>query len=130
MRKNHYSEEKMIDRIEEFMIEYLNQNPGEKKYKFIRIASAVFKLMNIRKCTGNHWLKVLIEKHKNKISREVVLMDFLEKKPTKKYIHDDTLDREEGKLRSKKKRIKYQGSQEYKRKISEELDKRLEGKIK
>ena len=78
------------------MIEYLNQNPGEKKYKFIRIAAAIFKLMNVRKCTGNHWLKVLMERHKNKVSRDVALKDFLEKKPQKKkYMHEDTDEKEE-----------------------------------
>lgn len=57
--------------MEESLVQYLNRNPTEKKYRFIRVANGSFRALQIRKSTGDKWLKRWIHNFKNKLNPKI-----------------------------------------------------------
>lgn len=55
--KRKLSESDLVNEIETRLIDYLNHNPNEKKYKFIKICNRTFRALKIKKCTGDYWLR-------------------------------------------------------------------------
>jgi hypothetical protein len=75
-------------RIEENLIEYLNQNIFEKKYKFIKVSSGVFRALKVKKCTGDFWLKSLIRKYRHRLDPRIDLIKLISPKTDERKINE------------------------------------------
>lgn len=95
-RKRKLTEENAIYMVEESLVHYLNNNPQEKKYRFIRVANGTFRALGIRKCTGDYWLKSFMRKFQSKFDRCINLRKLLNgcKKDILRSADEDIFSRE------------------------------------
>lgn len=73
------TEEEVTYEIESRLVDYLNQNPYEKKYKFIKISNRTFRSLKIKKCTGDYWLSGVFKRFAKKLSPHVDQASLLKK---------------------------------------------------
>jgi hypothetical protein len=69
--KRRLSEEEVSYEAEARLVDYLNHNPNEKKYRFIKISNRTFRSLKIKKCTGDYWLAAIFKKFAAVLSPEV-----------------------------------------------------------
>ena len=78
--------------IQEKIIDYLNNHPNEKKYKFNRITNRVFRALGIKKCTGEYWLRELLIRFKQRLSPQINVNYLIRKLIKNERAREDTSD--------------------------------------
>ena len=69
----------MTTLIESKLIEHLNANPHERKYKFIKICNRTFRALKIKKCTGDYWLSDMFKRFASRLNPEIDTRGLLKK---------------------------------------------------